>query len=88
LCPWGALYGLIGRLGFFRIVVDPAQCVPCNICEKACDMGVPLLRLIQTRGEIRVSDCVGCGRCVLACPRGALELRDFRTELARLTHAG
>ena len=81
LCPWGALYGLTGRLGFFRVVADRSACVPCEQCESACDMGVPLRRLIETRGEIKTADCVGCGRCVWACPRGALRLEDVRARL-------
>jgi polyferredoxin len=84
LCPWGAMYGLLGRVGFFRVVADRDLCRPCNLCESACDMGVPLRRLIAERGEIKVADCVGCGRCVQACPRGVLRLEDVRDWARRL----
>jgi glutamate synthase (NADPH/NADH) small chain len=84
LCPWGAMYGLVGRVGFFRVAADRERCVPCNLCESACDMGVPLRRLISERGEIKIADCVGCGRCVQACPRQALRLEDARDWLRRL----
>ena len=83
ICPWGALYGLIGKLGFFKIVADREKCVPCRICEASCDMGIPIKLLVQEHGEINVPDCVGCGRCVTECPRGALrivDIRDYLTE--------
>ena len=84
LCPWGALYGLISRLGFYKIVADKEKCVPCKICETHCDMGIPLKSLVQKYGEINVADCVGCGRCVTECPRGALRFVDIRDYLGRM----
>ncbi len=84
LCPWGALYGLVGRVGFFQIRARKEQCVPCNLCEKACDMGIPLRQMIETQGRIKTPDCVGCGRCVQACPRGALVMEDVRDWAKRI----
>lgn len=81
LCPWGSLYGLIGKLGFFKVVADKEQCIECDICEDICDMGVPILSLIREKGEINVADCVGCGRCVQECPTEALRLVDVRDAL-------
>ena len=78
LCPWRALYGAVGKLGFFKIVADRDACVPCRICEVSCDMGVPIRSLVKQYGEISVVDCVGCGRCVENCPRGALQMVDIR----------
>jgi polyferredoxin len=84
LCPWGSMYGLVGRLGFFRVAADRERCIPYNQCESACDMGIPLRRLIAERGEIKIADCVGCGRCVQACPRRALRMEDVRDWLRGL----
>jgi len=84
LCPWGALYGIISKLGFYRIVADKEKCVPCKICEANCDMGIPIKSLVQKHGEINVPDCVGCGRCVTECPRGALRFVDIRDYLRRI----
>ncbi len=78
LCPWGAMYGIMNRLGFYKIVADRSKCIPCNICEAACDMGVPIKSLVQKQGEFSVVDCVGCGRCATECPRGALSIIDLR----------
>jgi glutamate synthase (NADPH/NADH) small chain len=87
LCPWGALYGLIGKIGFFKITADRQKCVPCQICEANCDMGIPIRSLVQKYGEIKVSDCVGCGRCVSKCPRQALKIVDIRDSLLRWVSA-
>lgn len=84
LCPWGALYGLISKLGFYKIIADKEKCVPCKICEANCDMGIPIKSLVQKHGEINVADCVGCGRCVTECPRGALRFVDIRDYLRRI----
>ncbi|MCJ7569503.1 MAG: 4Fe-4S binding protein, partial [Anaerolineales bacterium] len=77
-CPWGSLYGLIGKLGFFKITANTEECIDCDICEDNCDMGIPIRSLIHEHGEINVADCVGCGRCVQECPAGVLKLVDVR----------
>ena len=82
MCPWGATYGVVGnRLGFFKIEADREKCIYCQLCEKECDMGVPLRKLIKKHGAIQVADCVGCGRCIQACPKGALRFVDIRDYL-------
>jgi len=81
LCPWAALYGIISKLGFYKIVADKEKCVTCNICEVNCDMGIPIKSLIQKYGEINSPDCIGCGRCVTECPTGALRFVDIRDYL-------
>ncbi len=47
-------------------------------------MGIPIKRLIETKGRVKTADCVGCGRCVQACPRGALEMVDIRNWVSQL----
>jgi glutamate synthase (NADPH/NADH) small chain len=78
-CPWGALYGLVGRFGFFKIEADMKKCNGCGACDRVCEMGIPVSSLIMKSGEVKVSDCVGCGRCVSTCPTNALEFRDVRS---------
>ncbi len=67
---------------YFRF--DPAQCIVCSRCIRACDDVQGTFALtIQGRGfESRVvagldegfldSECVSCGACVQACPTGSL----------------
>lgn len=81
LCPWGVLYGLIGRLGFFKIVADKDKCTECGRCERQCDMGVPIRALLREHGEINVPDCVGCARCVVECPQNALTVVDVKDAI-------
>ncbi|MGB5933821.1 MAG: 4Fe-4S dicluster domain-containing protein [Anaerolineae bacterium] len=84
LCPWGALYGIISKLGFYKIVAVKEKCVLCKICEANCNMGIPIRSLVQKHGEINVPDCVGCGRCVTECPKRALRFVDIRDYLRRI----
>lgn len=88
LCPYGALYGTLNKLGFYKIVVDRSKCIPCNICESACDMGIPIKALVQKDGAFNVADCVGCGRCITECPRGALSFVDIRDYLGAVLRHG
>ncbi len=78
LCPFAGLWGLLSYLGFYRIKADKGACIDCKKCEKVCDMGIPITRLIKEKGQIRTVECIGCGRCVNACPTKALEIHDVR----------
>ncbi|MBA8887200.1 formate dehydrogenase major subunit [Dokdonella fugitiva] len=67
---------------YFRF--DPAQCIVCSRCVRACDEQQGTFALaVQGRGyasaivagqgeSFMESDCVSCGACVQACPTGAL----------------
>ncbi len=83
LCPWGSLYGIIGKLGFFKIAAEREKCNSCGICEASCDMGIPILSLLQKHGEINVPDCIGCGRCITQCPKKVLRFVDLRHYLRK-----
>jgi glutamate synthase (NADPH/NADH) small chain len=81
LCPWGALYGLVGTMGFYKIEADMEKCTECGACDRVCEMGVPVSSLIKKSGQVKVADCVGCGRCVSSCPTQALEFKDVRSYI-------
>lgn len=86
LCPYGATFGLLNRVGFFRIDHDVTTCTHCGLCEKVCDMGIPVVREGRRFGAVNRADCMGCGRCVSECPAGSLAFRDVRNFLRPALH--
>ena len=58
-------------------VVNPAICIGCGSCVKACPEQPEhqVLGLINGKAElIGASDCIGHGACRVACPVGAIQL--------------
>ena len=79
LCPYGATFGALNRIGLYRIDFDGETCNDCGVCTQVCDMGIPVLELGRRKGKIDVADCMGCGRCVSECTKGSLAFRDVRS---------
>jgi glutamate synthase (NADPH/NADH) small chain len=78
LCPYGGTFGLLNKVGFYKIKADKEKCISCKKCERECDMGIPVQKLVETKQEVNIIDCMGCGRCVTGCPKNALKFYDFR----------
>ncbi len=79
-CPWSATWGVLNKIGLYRIKADVSKCKMCGLCEKVCDMGIPIREMINTKGEIRTTECMGCGRCIGSCPSGVLTFYDVRDK--------
>jgi polyferredoxin len=72
LCPYGALMGLGALLSPLRIKREPARCIDCAKCAKACPSQLPVDILVQ----IKSAECLGCMECVAVCPsEGALDMK-------------
>ena len=71
-CPVGTFLGLVSRFAVFRVRIDKAKCVNCNLCVRACPNGC-----IPEDKEKRVdhSRCVSCFACAGVCGKGALTWR-------------
>ena len=54
--------------------VDPASCIGCGACVRACPEGDVLGVVGGTAVVINGLRCVGHGRCADACPVGAIEI--------------
>ncbi len=71
LCPYGALLGLVSSASPVRIRRDPAACIDCAKCARACPSALPVDGLLS----VTSAECTGCLECVAACPvQGALDL--------------
>lgn len=74
LCPYGAVLGLIGLLTPITLKKDPAACVKCGKCSKACPN---LVNVKDVTTRVLTPECTGCTSCVRGCPKGALQFRAF-----------
>ncbi len=56
VCPVGALLGLLSKISFLQISIDPGVCKGCSLCEGVCKAGCIDLR----KRTVDISHCVGC----------------------------
>jgi ferredoxin-type protein NapH len=81
LCPLGAFWSLVGRVGQVKVAFDDASCSRCGDCVKVCpEPRVLHFADIAPRGMVVSGECTSCGRCVAVCPEKCLEF-DLRLRI-------
>ena len=64
LCPLGALLALTNKISLWHIRADQTACIACGRCDRACPMGLDVVREVE-----RGLECTRCRACVQACPK-------------------
>ncbi len=68
VCPVGTLLGYTAKVARLKPRIDPATCVKCGLCARACKAGC----IDVATGKIDQSACVACFDCGAVCGKGAL----------------
>ncbi|OVE65039.1 ferredoxin [Clostridium diolis] len=65
LCPLGAVFSIISKVGITKINKPKADCGKCRACTMNCSMGLQLYKADKVKG----GDCINCLKCTEVCPR-------------------
>jgi len=81
LCPLGAFYSLVGKVGLLRVSFDGPTCTQCIECVVVCpEPQVFDFRKARNEGMISAGECTNCGRCITVCPENTLQF-DLRSRI-------
>lgn len=76
----GRKLGNLLRVPQLRLIVKQENCIHCNICNKACPMGIDVHTGVK-KGDAEHSECMLCGECAQQCPKKVLKLGVGRRAL-------
>ncbi|MBW9153112.1 FMN-binding protein [Clostridium estertheticum] len=65
LCPLGAVFNILSKIGILKIKKPSDKCGKCRLCTNNCSMGLSLYKVESVCG----GDCINCFKCIEACPR-------------------
>jgi ferredoxin-type protein NapH len=81
LCPLGAFWSVVGKVGLVRVRFNRDTCTHCGECARVCpEPQVLNLKRLDQVGMVYSGECSNCGRCTALCPEGSL-----RFDLRALT---
>jgi polyferredoxin len=79
LCPLGAYYALFNRVSWWRLEINPEDCIDCGCCSQVCPVE------INVREDPNSPECIRCLRCRDNCPGRAISFgRRDEALLARM----
>lgn len=82
LCPLGAIFSIISKIGIVKINKPKADCGKCRACTMNCSMGLPLYKVNCVKG----GDCINCLKCTEVCYRNNANVNVLGRDLdAKLT---
>ena len=72
VCPLGAFYAIVGKVGFLKVKHDKEKCTDCNKCFLVCPEVQVLSIVGKESGFITSGECTNCLRCIEVCGDNAL----------------
>ena len=72
ICPLGAFYSSIGKVGFIKVDHNEEKCTACMKCKEVCPENHVLFMVSKESLQVLNSECTNCGRCVEVCDDDAL----------------
>lgn len=60
-CPYGLLQKVVQKNKVLKVTFNPSACIDCDLCTKACLMG------LKPRELTKQDSCISCQECVVAC---------------------
>ncbi|ABR36601.1 4Fe-4S binding protein [Clostridium beijerinckii] len=82
LCPLGAIFSIISKIGIVKINKPKADCGKCRACTMNCSMGLPLYKVDCVKG----GECINCLKCTEVCYRNNANVNVLGRDLdAKLT---
>jgi len=72
VCPLGAFYSSIGKVGLIRVDHNEEKCTACMKCKEVCPENQVLFMVSKESLQVLDGECTNCGRCVEVCDDDAL----------------
>lgn len=87
-CPLAALMHVYAKFSTYRIFADKQKCISCNLCTRACHMGIDVMGYASQGRPMDDVQCVRCSACINACPMDVLSFgRTESTPLYQLSRS-